>query len=977
MDRIKENELSKIVFDSFKNPMFIVEIDTYKVLSANPAAKALSEKPGKKTTCYALTHKSDKPCHTSEHPCPLKIIKETRKPVMVEHLHHDRDGNDQYVEVHCHPIFDDDGKVTKALEYHIDITDKKEAKLELKRINEEIFAQKEEIRNQNIILEEQLGKLDIAYEQIRNINKKLIEKEYRYRKLADLTMEGIVIHKKGVVIDMNNAFLDILGAKREDILGKNLVEIAIPEQYKSLVIKKIQQKVAEPYEIEAVRQDGKFVPIEIESRNVEYGKESFRVSAVRDLTEKKEIEKQIKYSRDTINLHYDLSNAFLFSEDNEVYHNILQILLKTFSSNYGLFGFINQKGDFEVPSMTYDIWEDCNIKDKKYIFSPEQWGGIWGETLKEKVSVIKNSGLLVPEGHIQLDSALCSPILFKDELIGELVLGNKKGGYHEEDKKLLEEIAGYIAPVLYSKLETEQNIKLRLQTEERLIQSEVKYRDLLEALGEGVGIVDSQENFVYVNDKGAEIFGLSKDELTGMNLSEFLDKSSVERVQRETKDRASGKSTLYELIFKRKDGQERTLLITASPRYELNGDFIGTLGIFRDITERKKMEQDLIDAKVKAEASDKLKTAFLANMSHEIRTPLNGILGFTQLLKENDDIPDSEKQEYLDHIYDNGTNLVGIINDIIDLSRIESGDLVLNKQSCHLNLLMKELENIYTRLIKKKKKENLVIHMATELNDARDEVFIDIKRLKQILGNLIDNAIKFTDEGTIEFGYKQDVKHLKFYVKDTGIGLNEQQKAMIFERFRQVDESNTRKYGGTGLGLAISKALVDIMGGTIEVHSEPEAGSVFSFTIPYASKTKSQAILSPMELSKLKYNWSGKNILIVDDEISVVDFLDIVLSKTGANIIKAYNGDTAYKLFLEHREEIDIILIDMRMPGKSGYEITSAIKEIDKNVPVIAQTAYAFGDDPSLCKEAGCDDYIAKPIQPDKLLELCQKYINL
>jgi len=976
MKQTGKQELIGILFESFSYPMFVVDIESFEVLLANPAAMELNDENHKATlSCYALTHRTGKPCNTNEHPCPLKILKKTKKPAVVEHIHYDAEGMERLVEVHCNPIFDEKGKLAAALEYHLDVTELRNTQVRLRESYGEIENQQKEIQKQKLKLEEQLQKLDIAYEQIRSINRKLIEKEKSYRMLSDLTFEGILIHQRGLVIDVNDSFLNIFGYRKEELLGKNVVDKMVPPEYLPAITNRIDNKVAEPYEIEAKRKDGVRIPVEIESRDVEYDGEKVRVTAVRDITEKKAAEKQLKTSQESIRLHHDLSHAFLLAEGNDVYQRILEILLRTFSCPYGLFGFINQDGHFEIPSMTYDIWDECNIPGKTFVFTPEQWGGIWGKTLLERKTFIKNHNLEFPVGHIVLHSAICTPIIYKQEIIGQFVLGNKENGFLEEDQYKLESIARYIAPILFARLETEKNVKLRIRTEEKLKLSEFKYRDLIDALGEGVGIVDMHESFIFVNDKGAEIFGLKREELNGKNLREFLDQQSIERVIEETKNREEGKSTLYELQIISAQGTRKILLVTASPRYDLHGMFIGTLGIFRDITDRKIMEGDLIKAKEKAEESDRLKTAFLTNMSHEIRTPLNAIMGFAELLKENSLSQDNRK-DFIDTIINNGRNLLNIISDIIDLSRIESGDLKMNPQICILHDFMQNLVGDFESVKESQRKNDLKIKMVKGNVDESKKFLIDSQRLKQVLMNLVSNAIKFTERGEIVTGYTVENHFIQFYVSDTGIGMNESQLEHIFERFRQVDEGNTRKYGGTGVGLAISKAVVEKMGGSIQVDSRENEGSVFSFRIPVILPEEDMRYQYPLETAKLMYRWPGKRIMVVDDDNSVLQFLYIVLKKTGADVVTCKSAESALEIIKEDPALYHLILLDMRMPGMDGYTATKIIKELNQDIIIIAQTAYALNDDPRECYKAGCDNYISKPIMADKLLQMCHEYLG-
>ncbi|MCD4790192.1 MAG: response regulator [Bacteroidales bacterium] len=394
------------------------------------------------------------------------------------------------------------------------------------------------------------------------------------------------------------------------------------------------------------------------------------------------------------------------------------------------------------------------------------------------------------------------------------------------------------------------------------------------------------------------------------------------------------------------------------------------LSILEDVVEK---EQALKAAKEKAEESDRLKSAFLANMSHEIRTPMNAILGFSQLL--NDVESEEERNKFVNLITSNSEHLLSLINDIIDVSKIEAGLMTIEKNKCSVNQLLEEIYHVFnTNKNKKIKEKNIQIKLNIPLAENESIILTDSTRLRQILSNLIDNAIKFTESGTIEYGYKiKDPQTLEFYVKDSGEGIPEDKQEIIFERFIQTDMSLTRTQGGTGLGLSITKAFVKLLGGEIRVKSKIDQGSTFYFTLPYK---KAKPIIKPRASEKkaTDYIWENKTILIAEDVEDNFLLIESILSNTQVQILWAKDGKEAIDICKENKN-IDLILMDIRMPVINGYEATKQIKQFNNDLPIIALTAYAIDGDSARAFEYGCDDYITKPVIKEELLSLINDYL--
>lgn len=383
---------------------------------------------------------------------------------------------------------------------------------------------------------------------------------------------------------------------------------------------------------------------------------------------------------------------------------------------------------------------------------------------------------------------------------------------------------------------------------------------------------------------------------------------------------------------------------------------------------RNEVELNLQQAKDAAERADQLKTSFLTNMSHEIRTPMNAILGFTNLLIE-EDLPKQQEKEYLKVINDSGGTLLNLVNDILDISKIESGELSMVEGVCDINEMFRELFISFNEIKSQKSKDHLELFINNPQNAKNLLLKTDPYRLKQVLMNLIGNAIKFTDTGFIEYGLKENEETLTFYVKDTGIGIDQSHQKEIFKRFRKIDDEKSRLFRGAGLGLAISQDIVKLLGGEIQVESELGNGSVFSFSLPKKlanRKTKETGITDAKELDLM-----GKTVLIAEDEPTNFKFLNQLLQKYNATIIWARDGQEAIKQ-VDH-QKTDLVLMDIKMPNVDGYEATRKIKKRHPELVVIAQTAYASIDEMEKCKTAGCDYFISKPINIDELVKTLKR----
>jgi len=395
--------------------------------------------------------------------------------------------------------------------------------------------------------------------------------------------------------------------------------------------------------------------------------------------------------------------------------------------------------------------------------------------------------------------------------------------------------------------------------------------------------------------------------------------------------------------------------------------------IIANAIQRKNGEQELTRAKEKAEESDKLKTAFLASMSHEIRTPMNHIMGFLELLNYTE-VNQVERQEFLNIIRSSGDRLLRLIDDIIDIAKIESHQVELEETTISVQDFLHDILSTYKDLMSIEEKSEIIIELINEGPQPLAEINTDPQRLQQVLNNLLSNAVKFTNKGHISFGCKlQTNNRLLFFVSDTGIGIQKEKLGFIFERFRQLDNGYTRTYSGTGLGLAISKGLIEVLGGEIWVESEINVGSTFYFTIPYKPAiAKTEIAVKSFDTDHI--NWSGKNILIVEDDDMNAKFLRIILSKTKAKIFDASNGEEAVNMSRETK--FDLILMDIQIPILDGYEATRLIKSFSPSTFIIAQTAHAMTDERTHCLEAGCNDYLSKPINRKDLLSKIQLFFN-
>jgi PAS domain S-box-containing protein len=527
--------------------------------------------------------------------------------------------------------------------------------------------------------------------------------------------------------------------------------------------------------------------------------------------------------------------------------------------------------------------------------------------------------------------------------------------------------------LMYRQYKNWQNRK----ASEKLSESERRFSEMLKNTLLFSTIVDADAGIIFCNKSFLSVTGYSEEELTGKNWFEiFIEEESREEMEHVFRRILEGEEGLLnnENIILLKDGSKLSVSWNNTVLRDLTGRAVGFASIGENITKRKQTEKELIQARIKAEESDRLKSIFLANMSHEIRTPMNAIIGFSTFLGEQD-IDEFDKAQYLDIIRSSSDRLLKLINDIIDLSKLEAKQLKISNSVCSLSEIFLNSTESFRKsdLLLKKPDIELILNLPESYRNIK--FLSDCFRVQQVLDNLITNAIKYTEKGKIETGCtiksEDGREFIEIYVKDTGIGISGEMSDLVFEQFRQVEEGMFHE--GAGLGLSISKGIIDLLGGKIWFVPERDAGSAFYFTIPYIIPEAPP--VKTIKTKEVLTQLNGKDIIIAEDDFNSFRFLELLLKGQNAIIRHAENGRILMKMVQDRLP--DLILLDINMPVMSGFEFLSEIKSAGLNIKIIAQTAYAMPEEKERCLRSGCQGYIAKPIRKSELFNMINAVLFL
>ena len=555
---------------------------------------------------------------------------------------------------------------------------------------------------------------------------------------------------------------------------------------------------------------------------------------------------------------------------------------------------------------------------------------------------------------------------------------------------ILSFVCGFYALRRWKELRDE--MRKHRRAERKLRSAEGRYRTIFENSAVAITMTDRQERIISCNKFTEGLLGMDKEDLYLRPVESLYPASEWARIRTQNV-RQKGMQHHLETRMVKKDGALIDVDISLSVLKNSESETIGAIGVFRDITDRKKAEDDirqakegqeqlneqLIEATAKAEAANAAKSKFLANMSHEIRTPMNAIIGFSDILADGD-LTDEQKEK-VNIISESGKSLLMLIEDILDSSRIEAGQLDIQIIDCSLGKLL----NSVASLMGPKAKEKGLNFKIIESSGLPTQIRTDPARLRQCLINLVDTAIKFTERGHIHINVSlqenEGKPFIRFDVEDTGFGIPPEKQELIFESFTQADGETSRKYGGTGLGLTITKQLAELLGGELTLSSEVGKGSVFSVTIPAGVDVTKQPFLDRYDIAghidagkdqAEQPEFSG-NVLVAEDAKTNQVLIKSLLQRLGLQVTIAEDGNEAMQKVLT--EQFDLLFIDMQMPGMNGYEVTKALRKEGVKTPIVALTAKAMKGDDKKCIEAGCDGYLAKPIDRGELLKTVGKYL--
>ncbi|MCX7987269.1 MAG: PAS domain S-box protein [Bacteroidales bacterium] len=784
------------------------------------------------------------------------------------------------------------------------------------------------IRNTPIIFKNIKGEIDEVHNiiqditEVKQIELKLLEHENQYRLLFNQMGNGFILcqplYKSKyrmddfVILDVNPAFEKIVGRSKEHIVNKKASEFsnAIPQEW----MEKFSQVIRTHQ------------PISFEDFYPPLGKYfEFTVYAPQE--------------------------------------NVFGVIISDITEK------VNSK----------KILEESELRYKTLIeFSPD--GIFW---IQKKRIVFANKKAFDLLGVNDLDQINQYPLEFflPEKIVKVLTLGSNDEIILNQKRAYIKTFAGKDIPVeitLVSMSAQEEIYQMLIRdiTEKEemttaLAESERRFLLAMEAVNDGVFEWDLLNDRIYFSERNFTMLGFQPGEFEANHLvwDQMIHPDDRAKNYMKLRRHLKGELDHYEIEYriKNKKGNYQWILERGKViERDDNGYPLKIVGTHSDIDLRKHMEENLRLALEKAEESNRLKSAFLTNMSHEIRTPMNGILGFSALL-ERDDLSAEKRKMYIEVIKSSSRQLLNIVNDILDISKIASGQLKLIEEPFNLHLLMQSLYNTYSEELIYKGLNDKIELILSVRSDTTPMILADKSRLQQILEHLLNNAVKFTSEGEIEFGYHEKAEELEFYVKDTGIGIEPEKHQLIFEAFRQIDMSDSRRYGGLGVGLSICHGLITLMGGKIWLESEPGKGTTFFFTIPL-QKPMQNSDFARHTVDVPKFSVIPQ-VLVVEDVMENYLLLDEILKSIGANVFHASEGNTAIQL-LKEKPEINLILLDLRLPDMSGYDVFEIIKQNYPHIPVIVQTAYALIEDKAKILQMGFDGYLVKPIDKTKLIQM-------
>ncbi|MCX6278898.1 MAG: PAS domain S-box protein [Bacteroidetes bacterium] len=747
--------------------------------------------------------------------------------------------------------------------------------------------------------------------------------EERYRSLFLMAGEGIfIMNTDGKFIEVNESFASMHGYSVKEMLEMDLKDLDTRETVKLFPerMSHVLQGENLIFEVEHFHKNGHAFALEVSASLITHDGNLFIQCFHRDISLRKHVEEALKESELKYRSLIECSSDAIFCVDEKGQYKFTNDL---FASTFG------KTTDYFVGKSFWDIY-DKEHADQRYEATKRLFLTGKGESLEVEVPLPDKTMYFL---------ATTNPV--KDET-GKVILN----------------------------LTNATDITGLKHTQEILNTTLARHEALLDAIPDMMFVIDAEGAIVDFHAENYDELYINPETFLHKNVKEVLPKEVADlTLEKVVSVLATGQSdhSTYSLEIK---GATKHF----ESRYVSCGDG-QVLSIIRDITDRRQAEQELIFAKEHAQESDRLKSAFLANMSHEIRTPMNGILGFAGLLKEPD-LTGEEQQKYIRIIEKSGARMLNIINDIVDISKIESGQMEISISETNIN---QQIEFIYIFFKPEVEKKGIKFSFKNPLPSNEALIKTDREKIYAILTNLVKNAIKYTNQGSIEFGYSvetQCLASLQFFVKDTGIGIPKDRHQAIFDRFVQADIEDRNALQGAGLGLSITKAYIEMLGGAISVESEPGKGSTFYFTIPCNTGNTAQTITAKPTSDEDKISEVRKlKILIAEDDETSEELISAVIKGFCKEILNAKTGTQAIEV-CRNNPDIDLILMDIQMPEINGYEATRLIRQFNKEVVIIAQTAYGLTGDREKSIAAGCNEYISKPIRATLLKGLIQSFFK-